>query len=47
MAMRKNERYRCVHSKGCCEIEVVKDSSDATTVRNPRCACGQEMKKMY
>jgi hypothetical protein len=47
MAMKKNERYRCVNSKCCCEIEVVKDSSDAATVRNPPCACGQDMKKMY
>jgi hypothetical protein len=47
MAMKKNERYRCVNSKCRCEIEVVKDSSDATSVRNPRCACGQDMKKMY
>jgi len=36
-----------VNSKCCCEIEVVKDSSDAACVRNPRSACGQDMKKMY
>jgi len=47
MAMKKNERYRYVNSKCCCEVEVVKDSSDAASVRNPRCACGQEMRKMY
>jgi hypothetical protein len=47
MAMKRNERYRCVNPKCCCEIEVVKESLDATSVRNPRCACGQDMKKMY
>jgi hypothetical protein len=36
MAMKKDERYRCVNSKCCCEIEAVKDSSDAASVRNPR-----------
>jgi len=46
MAMKRNERYRCVNPKCCCEIEVVKES-DATSVRNPRCTCGQDMKKMY
>ena len=47
MAMKKNERYRCVNSKCSREIEVAKDSQDATSVRNPRCTCGQDMKKMY
>lgn len=47
MAMKRNERYRCVNPKCCCEIEVVKESLDATSVRNPRCICGQDMKRMY
>jgi hypothetical protein len=47
MAMKKNERYRCVNPKCCCEIDVVKESGDAASVRNPRCACGQDMKRMY
>ena len=47
MAMKKNERYRCVNPKCCCEIDVVKESLDAASVRNPRCACGQDMKRMY
>lgn len=46
MAMKRNERYRCVNPKCCCEIEVVRESRDATSVRNPRCICGQDMKKM-
>ena len=45
MAMKKNERYRCVNPKCCCEIDVVR-SSDAASVRNPRRACGQDMKRM-
>ena len=36
MAMKKNERFRCVNPKCCCEIEVVRDSLDAASVRNPR-----------
>jgi len=46
MAMKKNERYRCVNPKCCCEIDVVKASLDVASVRNPRCACGQDMKRM-
>jgi hypothetical protein len=46
-AMKKNERYRCVNPKCCCEIDVLKESSDAHSVRNPRCVCGQDMKRMY
>jgi hypothetical protein len=47
MAMKRHERYRCVNPKCCCEIDVVKESLAAASVRNPRCACGQDMKRMY
>jgi len=47
MAMKKNERHRCVNPKCCSEIDVVKESSDAASVRNPCRVCGQDMKGMY
>jgi hypothetical protein len=46
MGMKENERYRCINPKCYCEIEVVKETLDAASVRNPRCSCGQDMKKM-
>ena len=37
MAMKKNERYRCVNSKCCCEIEVVKAVGRHQRSQSPLC----------
>jgi hypothetical protein len=45
MTMNVGQRYRCQDPDCRCEIEVIKASTVA--VLNPRCCCGEEMKKPY
>jgi hypothetical protein len=45
MNMTAGTRFRCQNPDCRCEIEVHKDSMEATS--NPRCCCGAEMKKPY
>lgn len=45
MKMRTGERYHCTNRFCGCEIEVTKAS--LTGELNPRCCCGEEMKKPY
>jgi hypothetical protein len=43
MTINVGQRYRCQDPDCRCEIEVIKASTVA--VLNPRCCCGEEMKK--
>jgi hypothetical protein len=45
MAMIEGQVYRCQNRNCACEIKVLRPSCDARA--NPRCCCGEEMKKPY
>jgi hypothetical protein len=45
MTMTVGQRYVCVDPHCGCEIEVTKTSMEADA--NPRCCCGEQMKKPY
>ena len=46
MEIRKGERWRCQNRS--CQAEIlVRVSSEVPDGRNPRCSCGQVMKKPY
>jgi hypothetical protein len=45
MILRKGQRYRCQNRECGAEIEVTRDSIGGAS--NPKCCCGEVMKKVY
>jgi hypothetical protein len=45
MTMTIGQRYRCQNQDCHCEVVVIEGSME--TGLNPRCCCGEEMKKLY
>jgi hypothetical protein len=45
MTMRVGQKFRCQNLD--CRSEVVVVEASVESVRNPRCCCGDEMKKQY